>query len=369
VSAAAILCVDDDEQVRRYISRILVASGHDCVSVGSTEEARGMLDERTFAVVLCDIGLPGSSGLDLVAELGRTHPEVATVVVTGQNDPDVAETALQLGAYGYLTKPFEANQLLIDVTNALRRRQHESDQRLYESQLEATVEARTAQLEVVVSHLEASERELRRAYGETVARLSRAIESHDGETGAHVDRVGSYVQQIALALDLGPARAELLRLVSPLHDIGKIAVPDTVLNKTGPLDALERVEMERHTQIGHELLAGSGNELLDIAAVIAWTHHERWDGGGYPLGLAGETIPLEGRIAAVADVFDALTSNRPYRARIQAAAARAHIAAGSGTAFDPQVVDAFLRVVRLTRRDYPGSGSASQSNGTVVATG
>ena len=212
----------------------------------------------------------------------------------------------------------------------------------------------------MVSRLEASERELRRAYGETVARLSRAIESHDGETGAHVDRVGSYVQQIALALDLGPARAELLRLVSPLHDIGKIAVPDTVLNKTGPLDALERVEMERHTETGHELLAGSGNELLDIAAVIAWTHHERWDGGGYPLGLAGEAIPLEGRIAAVADVFDALTSDRPYRARIQAAAARAHIAAGSGTAFDPQVVDAFLRVVRLTRRDYPGSGSASR---------
>ena len=297
MSAAAILCVDDDEQVRSYISRILAASGHDCVSVGSTEAAREILDERTFAVVLCDIGLPGSSGLDLVAELGRTHPEVATVVVTGQNDPDVAETALQLGAYGYLTKPFEANQLLIDVTNALRRREHESGQRLYESELEATVEARTGQLEVAIARLEASERELRRAYGETVARLSRAIESHDGETGAHVDRVGSYVQQIALALDLGPARAELLRLVSPLHDIGKIAVPDTVLNKTGPLDALERVEMERHTVTGYELLAGSGNELLDIAAVIAWTHHERWDGGGYPLGLAGEEIPLEGRIA------------------------------------------------------------------------
>jgi putative two-component system response regulator len=369
MNTASILCVDDDDQVRRYIARILVASGHDCVSVGSTEEARQLLDERPFAVVLCDIGLPGRSGLDLVAELGRTHPEVATVVVTGQNDPDVAETALQLGAYAYLTKPFEANQLLIDVTNALRRRKHEFARRETESRLEATVEARTAQLEVAIARLESSERELRRAYGETVARLSRAIESHDGETGAHVDRVGSYVQQIALALDLGPARAELLRLVSPLHDIGKIAVSDVVLNKTGPLDALERVEMERHTVTGHELLAGSGNELLDVAAVIACTHHERWDGSGYPNGLVGDDIPLEGRIAAVADVFDALTSDRPYRRAVPAAEARAHIAAGSGTAFDPQVVDAFLRVVRLARRDYPGSGDAPRTNGAVVATG
>jgi len=365
VSGEPILCVDDDEQVRGYISRILVASGHDCVAVGSTEEARSALDERPFAVVLCDIGLPGRSGLDLVAELGRTHPEVATVVVTGQNDPDVAETALQLGAYGYLTKPFEANQLLIDVTNALRRRTHESAQRIYESSLEETVASRTAQLEVAVARLESSERELRRAYGETVARLSRAIESHDGETGAHVDRVGSYVQQIALALGLGPTRAELLRLVSPLHDIGKIAVSDIVLTKTGPLDALERTEMQRHTDTGHQLLAGSGNELLDIAAVIAWTHHERWDGGGYPRGLVGEAIPLEGRIVAVADVFDALTSDRPYRSAVPPAEARAHIVAGSGAAFDPEVVDAFLRVVRLARRDYPGSGDAPRTNGSV----
>jgi putative two-component system response regulator len=342
VSGVPILCVEDDVQVRGFISRVLTDSGHDCVSVGSAEEARRILDERSFQVVLCDIGLPGRSGLDLVAELGRTHPEIATVMVTGRDDPEIADTALRLGAYGYLTKPFEANQLLIDVTNALRRRKLEAAQSIYESSLEETVAARTAQLEVAIARLEESELELRRAYGETVARLSRAIESHDGETGAHVERVGFYVQQIALALDVVPARAELLRLVSPLHDIGKIAVSDTVLRKTGPLDALERVEMERHTEVGHQLLAGSGNELLDVAAVIAWTHHERWDGSGYPRGLSGEEIPLEGRIVAVADVFDALASDRPYRPALSAADARAHIAAGRGTAFDPQVVDAFL---------------------------
>jgi cyclic di-GMP phosphodiesterase len=340
-----ILCVEDDSQVRRLIASVLEGSGHGCVSVDSAEAARRVLDEHSFALVLCDIGLPGSSGLDLVAELSRTHPEVATVMVTGQNDPEIADVALKLGAYGYLTKPFEANQLLIDVTNALRRVKLEAAQRLYESSLEDTVAERTAQLEVAVARLEQSERELRRAYGETVSRLSRAIESHDGETGAHVERVGSYAQQIALGLHVPPARAELLRLVSPLHDIGKIAVSDTVLRKTGPLDNGERAEMQRHTDVGHDMLAGSGNELLDVAAVIAWTHHERCDGSGYPRGLTRNEIPLAGRIVAVADVFDAMTSDRPYRPALSVDEARAHIVEGRGTAFDREVVDAFLSVV------------------------
>jgi putative two-component system response regulator len=337
-----ILCVDDDAQVRGLISRLLADSGHDCVSVGSAEEARGILEERSFAVVLCDICLPGRSGLELVEELARTHPEIATVMVTGRNDPKIADKALRLGAYGYLTKPFEANQLLIDVTNALHRRTVDAAQRVYESSLEETVEARTAQLEVAIARLEDSEGELRRSYGEMVGRLSRAIESRDGATGAHVERVGAYAEQIARGLDLAPGRAVLIGLVSPLHDIGKIGVSDRVLRKTGPLDPAERVEIERHTEIGHALLAGSDTELLDVAAVIAWTHHERWDGSGYPRRLAGEEIPLEGRVVAVADVYDALRSDRPYRPGLSMPLARAHIEAGRGTAFDPQVVDAFL---------------------------
>ncbi len=345
MSTEAILCIDDDEQVRHLIARVLGASGLDCVSVGSAEEARRVLEERNFSVVLCDIGLPGSSGLELVAELGHTHPEIATVMVTGHDDPQIADRALQLGAYGYVTKPFEANQLLIDITNAVRRRKADSEQLVYEASLEETVAARTAQLETAVRRLEDSEQQLRRAYGETVARLSRAMESHDGATGAHVERVGLYTEKIALAVGVDPARAELLRLVSPLHDIGKIAVSDTVLTKTGPLDPAERAEMELHTAVGYELLSGSTNELLEVAALIAWTHHERWDGSGYPRGLAGDAIPLEGRIVAVADVFDALTSERPYRPMLSMAEAREYIAAGGGTGFDPRVVEAFLSLV------------------------
>jgi putative two-component system response regulator len=200
-----------------------------------------------------------------------------------------------------------------------------------------------------------------------VGRLSRAIESRDGATGAHVERVGVYAEQIARGLDLAPARAELLGLVSPLHDIGKLGVSDTVLRKTGPLDALERIEIERHTEIGHDLLAGSGTELLDVAAVIAWTHHERWDGSGYPRRLAGPEIPLEGRIVAVADVYDALRSDRPYRPGLSMPLARAHIEAGRGTAFDPQVVDAFLNVVGRARHDAPSGAGRTALDYVITA--
>jgi putative two-component system response regulator len=345
VNREPILCVDDDEQARGLIERMLADNGHDCVSVANVEEARRALDERPFSVVLCDIGLPGASGLELVEELTRTRPDVATLMVTGRDDLDLADIALELGAYGYLTKPFDTNELLIDLSAALQRRRLDSERRDRASMLEQVVAARTSELLEMVERLAASERDLRRAYDETVARLSRAIEYHDGDTGAHDQRVGSYVLAIALELGVDRDRAELLRLVSPLHDIGKIAIPAALLQKPGPLTYRERRAVERHAAVGHDLLAGSGNELLETAATIAWTHHERWDGTGYPRRLAGDEIPLEGRIVAVADVFDALTSDRAYRPRLSAGAARAHVADGTGKAFDPAVVDAFLRAV------------------------
>jgi cyclic di-GMP phosphodiesterase len=335
LSNELVLCVDDDEQVRGVIARLVEGAGHACEAVGNVEEARRLLAKRPFSAVLCDIGLPDQSGLEFIGELARTRPDLATVMVTGHDDPRIADLALELGAYGYVTKPFADNELLIDLSNALRRRKLEAEHRTYESRLEEEVALRTAQLA-------ASESELRRAYAETVTRLGRAIEFHDTETGAHVERVGAQAMEIALALGLRHELAELLRLASPLHDIGKIGIRGTILRKTGALTRDERLEMERHTVLGHELLAGSGNELLELAATIAWTHHERWDGTGYPRRLAEEEIPLAGRIVAVADVFDALTSDRPYRPKLTHARARAEIEALRGSAFDPRVVDAFL---------------------------
>ena len=317
-TTARVLCVDDDVQVRGVIARVLESAGHECVCAGDADEARVLLRAEAFTVVLCDINLPGRSGLELLREVRTDHPDVATLVVTGRHDPTIADRALELGAFGYVTKPFAPNDLLIDLSNALHRRRLEAERRV------------------------AAERAVRRAYVETLSRLSRAVEYHDGVTGAHIERVGDHAATIARALGLDDAHIELIRLAAPLHDLGKIGVSADLLNKRGPLDDAERALMQRHTDLGNELLGGSDNELLDLAATIAWTHHERWDGTGYPRGLSGEEIPLEGRIVAVADVFDALTNDRPYRAARTVDEAIAVIASQRGTAFAPDVVDAFL---------------------------
>jgi PAS domain S-box-containing protein len=183
---------------------------------------------------------------------------------------------------------------------------------------------------------------LRRSREETIRRLARAAEFRDDETGAHIERVGRYCELIARRLGLDSDRCERLRIASPMHDVGKIGVPDAVLLKPGPLNADERAEMERHATIGYQILSGSGAELLDLAAIVAWTHHERFDGGGYPCGLAGDEIPLEGRIAAVADVFDALTNHRIYRPAFPYSEAIATMRTERGAHFDPRVLDAFL---------------------------
>ena len=278
-----------------------------------------LLAEEDFSVVLCDIGLPGSSGLELLDELARTRPDIATVMVTGHDHVGIVDAALKLGAYGYITKPFTPAALMIDISNALHRRRLEAERR------------------------EASESALQRAYAGTLSRLSRAVEYHDGATGAHLERVGTYAGDIAGALGLPETQIQLLRLAAPLHDIGKIAVGDRILRKTGMLSEDERQLMEQHAEVGRDLLGGSGSELLELAATIAWTHHERWDGSGYPRRLKGDEIPLAGRIVAVADVFDALSSDRPYRPRLTMDEAQTWIIQGAGQAFDPEVVDAFVR--------------------------
>jgi cyclic di-GMP phosphodiesterase len=318
VNAERVLCVDDDTQVRALIERVVLASGYECVGVGTVEAARKRLQQEDFSVVLCDIGLPGSSGLELLDELGRTRPDIATVMVTGHDQVGIVDAALSLGAYGYITKPFTPNDLMIDISNALHRRRIEAERR------------------------EAADSALQRAYAGTLSRLSLAVEFRDGATGAHLERVGAYTADIATALGLPEDRIALLRLAAPLHDIGKIAIADRILRKKGLLTDEERRDMERHADVGRELLGGSGSELLELAATIAWTHHERWDGSGYPRGLQGEEIPLEGRIVAVADVFDALSSDRPYRPRLSIEEARRWIVDGAGEAFDPDVVGAFV---------------------------
>jgi putative two-component system response regulator len=288
---------------------VLGAEGYRCIRAGAVAEARARLAEGPFDVILCDVGLPDGSGLDLVEEAISRDEHIAAVVVSGLDEVALGERALRIGAYGYIVKPFTANDVLIGVLGALAHRRR---------QLAAVWEASS----------------------ETIQRLCVAVEARDTSTAAHITGMSEHCYAIARELGLDAEYCELLRAASPMHDVGKVGVPDHILLKPGPLTDDERAQMERHAEIGYRILAGSSAELLRLAASIAWTHHERLDGGGYPRGLSGDAIPQEGRIAAVADVFDALTRDRVYRRRFSRDQALDVLEEGRGTHFDPELLDA-----------------------------
>jgi putative two-component system response regulator len=328
---ARILIVDDEPAIRSALQRLVKADGHVTAVAADAEEARMHLARDAYELVLCDVNMPGEGGLGLARDVLSDGGSIAVVMISGADDPRLAETALELGAYGYVVKPFREGEIVIAIANALRRRRLEIENRAHRDGLEQLVAERTA--------------ELQRSREDTIRRLARAAEFRDTETGRHIERVSEYSFLLATSLGLTPERAELLRLASPLHDIGKIAIPDGILLKPGRLSTDERRAMESHTTLGHALLSGSGEPLLDFAAELAWTHHEQFDGSGYPRGLAGENIPQAGRIVAVADVFDALTSTRVYRQALPVEDVIASIRGGRGAHFDPVVVDALCSAI------------------------
>jgi putative two-component system response regulator len=336
-----ILATDDRPEVLRLVERAL-GSEYECELADSVADAREKLAEGPpFDLALCDIQMPGESGLVLVEEISRNHPETAIVMLTGADDPEVAEHAFQLGAHGYLVKPFWSGQLLITVANALRQHRLELAERKRHVALLGSAEEETEALrnELIAAQRSAIE-DLRASRQETVERLARAIEMHDPETGRHVSRMAAIAGLLGGKLGLGRHRVLLLKAAAPMHDVGKIATPDGVLRKRGKLTADERQRMESHTTVGHEILCDSDSELLKMAAEIALTHHEWFDGSGYPQGLRGGEIPTEGRIVAVADVLDALLSDRPYRPAMTTEQALELMTEERGTHFDPDVLDA-----------------------------
>jgi putative two-component system response regulator len=359
-----VLVVDDEPQVQQLIKRILERHGFQCELAASAEEARSSLENSAerFELMLCDVNMPGESGLELIRDSLVAHPEVAALMVTGADDPSLAETAIQLGAYGYLTKPFSPNELMINIVNALHRRQLELENRAHREMLEHAVETRTAALSDAVSRLQRSEKELRTHQEETIRRLSSMAELRDLETGRHLERMSSYCALIAERSGFDRERVELMRIASPMHDVGKIGIPDNILLKPATLTAEERKVMQEHTVIGHRILSGSEAEPLTLAAILAWTHHERYDGSGYPRGISGDEIPLEGRIAAVADVFDALTSDRIYRPAFDLEQAIEMMRNERGRHFDPIALDCFLDAIADVEKIFAGYDSASAAD-------
>jgi PAS domain S-box-containing protein len=449
--SARILAIDQDRELLNMAEEVL-GDRFECEVADNVTAARRRLDADGFDAVLCDVQMPGESGLALIEDLLTEFPDIAVIPIARVDDESVVERALELGVYGYLVKPFLPGQLLITTQTALRRRDAEAAERLRrralaehvqaamdraplpifvkdlerryllasafahevlgvgpgemigrtDAELAPDAEARIREGDMRVLHgeeatyreatirlrgrdrtfltvrfpyvdtagqmtgivgvsaeitaLREAERrhkdaaaarareseDLRSSRQEAIERLAQGIEVHDVEAGRHVDRMARIASFLGSQLHLGDEQILLLRAAAPMHDVGKIATPKEILRKPGPLTAEERREMERHTEVGHRILAGAKSELLQMAARIALTHHERFDGTGYPQGLEGAEIPIEGRIVAVADAFDALLSDRPYRAALSIEAAIELIRDGHGTQFDPEVVDVLL---------------------------
>jgi putative two-component system response regulator len=339
---AEILVVDDDEQGRGALSRILQGYGYVCHAASDVGQARRVLELMRPDLVLSDVRMPGESGIALLEYIRAEFPFLPVVLVSGLEGIDVALGALELGAYGWVNKPFDANQVLIAVANALIRARLERQSRDYEERLEYAVANRTAELGDTVQKLERSEAELRTVTQDTILALTRAIERRDIETAHHIERVSLYATVLARRLGLSDEECELIREASPMHDVGKVGIPDGILLKPGPVTAAEFDVIKQHVALGHSILSRSVQPLLQLAADVAETHHERWDGSGYLQGLHGEEIPLAGRITAIADTFDALVSRRVYKAPIALDSALSVIEDGRGKQFDPELVDMFL---------------------------
>ncbi len=341
---ARILIVDDEAPVRKLLGRIVSQLGHQVAMAEHADMALGMLrDDRGLELVLTDVRMPGSSGLDLATQIGVEFPGTAVVMVSGVDDPETAGRAIETGVYGYVLKPFRATEIQITVMNALRRRLVEQENKRHREALEEVIAGRTAELRVTLELLAKSNDRLKRAQEEIINRLSIASEVRDEETGSHIHRMSAYSAVLADEVGLEPERVELVRVSSPLHDVGKIGVPDHILRKPGKHTPEEFEIMKQHAVFGYRTLKDTGFALLDTAAIIAWTHHERWDGSGYPRGLAGENIPIEGRIVAIGDVYDALTTKRVYKPAFSVDESLALMRQGRGKHFDPVLLECFMR--------------------------
>ncbi len=337
-----LLIVDDDEALRRWEERVVRDQGYSCDSACDANVVREQLQQSFYQLVLLDVNMPGESGMELLSHIRCDYPETAVLMVTGQDSTKLAISAIELGAYGYLVKPVGSGELLINVANALHRRRLELENSRLVQRLRATVDERSHELEETLQDLALSETKVLASQAETIFRLARLVEFRDEETGHHLDRMSSYCEILARQTGLSEERCQLVRLASQLHDVGKVAVPDSILLKRGKLTIEEFEVIKGHAETGFQMLSGGASEVVQLGALIARTHHERWDGSGYPRGLAGHGIPQEGRIAAVADVFDALTSDRVYRPAFPVKSAIGMMREERSRHFDPELLDAFL---------------------------
>ena len=337
----SILIIDDEEPIRRLLA-LYLSEDYTCITAASADEATALLAVSSFNLVITDITMPGTSGIELCQHIHQAYPDTVVIMVSGMTDINCAIEAMRQGAFDYVVKPFDLTHVLMSVERAIRYQVLIAAKRHYEQSLEETVRLRTAELRSMNENLNQMLEALYQNYRATLRALAGALEARDFETAGHSDRVVAY--SLRLGRELGLSHRELIGLEQGalLHDIGKIGVRDSILLKRGTLTENEWGEMREH--INHGLRIIGGIDFLSGAAPVVGEHHEKYDGSGYPSGLLGEKIHINARIFAVADAFDAITSDRPYRKSAPYADARDEIVANEGRHFDPAVVRAFLAV-------------------------
>jgi len=329
------LLVDDEVAICSLLSDKLSREGFECHCASSGEEALKSLAEGSYDLVISDLRMPGISGLELLEEVRCKYPRCAFLMATGVDDVQTGVEAMKKGAGDYLLKPFQLEEIISRVKQVLDKKRLELEVENYRHHLEEMVEQRTRQLQAAMKRIELT-------YDETLEALGAALDLRDDETAGHSRRVTRYSLEIAKTMGCTAEQMKHISRGAYLHDIGKIGIPDSILLKGAKLTAEETALMQKHVRVGYELV--SRIAFLAPAAAIVLTHHERYDGTGYPQGLREEEIPLGARIFVVADTLDAMTSDRPYRQALPFSAAQAEIIRESGRQFDPEIVRVFLSI-------------------------
>lgn len=330
-----ILVVDDEESIRNVLHRVLKGEGYDVRTASTGDEALARLAEEPADLVLSDIRMPGMDGMALLSRLAENGHDLSVIMVTSVQDVETAIKAMRLGAVDYIVKPFNLDEIDIAVERAIEVLRLRRENASYQRELEDKVLLRTAELREALARLDVT-------YGSTLEALVNALDAREHETQSHSQRVRAYTLRLAAPFPMSDPLRISLGHGALLHDIGKIGVSDAILLKPAKLTPEEWVEMRKHPQIGFDIL--SGIDFLRPAAEIVLAHQERFDGTGYPRGLAGDNIPLGARIFPVVDTLDAMTSDRPYRKALPYERAFEEIRTYSGRQFDHEVVEAFFSI-------------------------